>query len=54
MGVEHGIYKVLANHGYNQYFTLKEELQNTSPKQWNKEDVKRYVKASDKMFVETY
>lgn len=52
-GMEVGIYQTLALQGHTDYMMLKPGL-TSSPDQWTKDEIKKFVKPSDRMFVETY
>lgn len=53
-GMETGIYKLLAQAGLNDYFTVSEELLSIDPAQWRSDDVRQGVKPNDRMFLEVY
>jgi len=52
-GMEYDIYQTLALHGYFDYIQLKPGI-DTNPENWAWDDIKRNVKPSERMFVETY
>lgn len=53
-GMESGIYRLLAQEGYHHYLKLKNGLEDKEPSSWTSEEIKKNVKGSDRMFVETY
>ena len=53
-GMETGIYHNLAKQGFMDYLLLKGELEGKAPADWSWEDLKQYVKPSDRTFEEVY
>lgn len=53
-GMESGIFRTLAKKGLTQYLDVREPAANKKPSEWNEKDLKRYVKASARTFVEVY
>lgn len=53
-GMESGIYRTLAKKGLTQYLDIREPASGKKPSEWNEKDLKRYVKASARTFVEVY
>ena len=53
-GMESGIYRALAQKGMSQYLDIREPAADKQPSEWNEKDLKRYVKASARTFVEVY
>lgn len=53
-GMEYGIYEALGKKGLDQYLDIREPAAEKSPDEWNDKDFKRYVKPSDRTFVEVY
>jgi ferredoxin--NADP+ reductase len=53
-GMELGIYRDLARHGFREYLLLDEQHESTDPQEWQFSEMPRSVKASDRMFVEVY
>jgi len=53
-GMETGIFQVLGMMGLYDYLDLKEEVQDVDPMDWTREQLKRKVKAGERMFLEVY
>lgn len=53
-GMEAGIYQALGDKDLTQYLDLREPASGKAPSEWNDKDLKRYVKPSNRMFVEVY
>ncbi|TYP95673.1 ferredoxin--NADP+ reductase [Fodinibius salinus] len=53
-GMEYGIYEALGKKGLDQYLDIREPAAEKAPDEWNDKDFKRYVKPSDRTFVEVY
>ena len=53
-GMESGIYRTLANKGFKEYLDIREPAIEKKPDEWDKNDLKRYVKPSARTFVEVY
>lgn len=53
-GMETGIYRTLAQKGYDEYMEIREPIIDKSPEHWDEEDIKRYIKPSARTFVEVY
>ena len=53
-GMETGIYKLLAQAGLTDYFTISEELLSIDPSQWSYDDMKYGLKPNDRVFLEVY
>lgn len=53
-GMEKGIYRALAKKGMTEYIDIRKEARDKSPDEWNKKDLRRRVKPSDRTFVEVY
>lgn len=53
-GMEAGIYRSLANKGHAEYLDIREPAADKKPDEWDENDLKRYVKPSDRTFVEVY
>lgn len=53
-GMESGIFRTLARKGLTQYLDIREPASGKKPAEWNDKDLKRYVKASARTFVEVY
>ncbi|MEX0684631.1 MAG: hypothetical protein WD267_03755 [Balneolales bacterium] len=53
-GMETGIYKSLAKYGFKDYLKISEKIAGKDPDDWDKEDLKRNVKPSNRMFLEVY
>lgn len=53
-GMETGIFRILAMMGLYDYLELKEDVQGVDPMDWTAEQLKRKVKAGERMFLEVY
>lgn len=53
-GMESGIYRTLARKGFEEYLDIREPAIEKEPDEWDENDLKRYVKPSDRTFVEVY
>lgn len=53
-GMETGIFRILGMMGLFDYITVKDELKEVNPLNWTRDQLKRDVKAGDRMFLEVY
>lgn len=53
-GMETGIFRILGMMGLFDYLTVKDELKEVNPLNWTREQLKKDVKAGDRMFLEVY
>lgn len=53
-GMESGIYRTLARKGFEEYLDIREPAIEKEADEWDENDLKRYVKPSDRTFVEVY
>lgn len=53
-GMEAGIYRALGKKGLNQYLDIRKQVEGKEPDEWDDNDLKRYVKPSERTFVEVY
>lgn len=53
-GMETGIFRILGMMGLFDYITVKDELKDINPLNWTRDQLKRGVKAGDRMFLEVY
>ena len=53
-GMESGIYQTLAKQGLTGYYQTKPDLEGVAPADWSREDIKKFVKPSKRVFVEVY
>src|SRR5699024_2753778 len=53
-GMEAGIYRALGKKGLNQYLDIRKQAAGKEPDEWDDNDLKRYVKPSERTFVEVY
>ncbi len=53
-GMEAGIYKALGQKGLSQYLDIRKQAEGKRPDEWDDNDLKRYVKPSERTFVEVY
>lgn len=53
-GMESGIYRSLAKKGMEEFLDIREPAADKTPDEWDDKDMKRYVKPSDRTFVEVY
>jgi ferredoxin--NADP+ reductase len=53
-GMETGIYQELNILGITGYTEVKEELAGKSAAEWTSEDIKKYVRSNNRVFVEVY
>lgn len=53
-GMELGLYQLLAQEGYEKYLRISDEIKDISPMEWEREDLKKRVRPSDRMFLEVY
>ena len=53
-GMETGIFQILGQLGLYDYIELKEELQDTDPLTWTRDQVSKLVKPGNRMFLEVY
>lgn len=53
-GMELGLYKLLAQQGYEGYLKISDEISDKPPHKWEKEDLKKNVRPSERMFLEVY
>jgi ferredoxin--NADP+ reductase len=55
LGMQFGIYQLFARKGIIEpYMTIKEELQNVPSAEWDKEQMRRYIKPTHRLMVEVY
>ncbi len=53
-GMELGLYQMLANEGYDEYLRISDELAGVSPLEWDRADLKKRVRPSERLFLEVY
>lgn len=53
-GMESGIYQELNIAGIEGFTTIKEDMGGKPAAEWTPEDIKKYVRSTDRMFVEVY
>lgn len=53
-GMELGLYKLLAQQGYEGYLKLSDEVADKPPYKWETEDLKKNVRPSHRTFLEVY
>ncbi len=53
-GMETGIFRILAMMGLYDYLELKEDVQGVDPMDWTADQLKKKVKAGERMFLEVY
>lgn len=53
-GMETGIYRTLAQKGFDEYLDIREPIMGIDPELWEEEDVKLNVKPASRTFVEVY
>lgn len=53
-GMEKEIYRGLAKKGLTEYLDIRKEARDKKPEEWDKKDLRRRVKPSDRVFVEVY
>lgn len=53
-GMELGLYKLLAQQGYEGYLKISDNIADKPPHKWEKEDLKKNVRPSERMFLEVY
>ena len=55
LGMQFGIYQLFAERGITDaYMTIKDELKDIPCSEWNREQMRRYVKPTHRMMVEVY
>lgn len=53
-GMEAGIYRSLGKKGLYQYLDIRKKAEGKDPDEWDDNDLKRYIKPSERTFVEVY
>ncbi|PWN06699.1 hypothetical protein [Rhodohalobacter mucosus] len=53
-GMETGIFQILGQLGLYDYLVLKDELKDTDPLDWSRDQVSKLVKPGNRMFLEVY
>lgn len=53
-GMETGIFRILGMMGLFDYITVKDQLQDINPLNWTWEQLKKNIKAAERMFLEVY
>ena len=53
-GMETGIFQILGMMGLYDYLDLKDEVRDVDPMDWTSKQLKKKVKAADRMFLEVY
>ena len=53
-GMETGIYRTLAQEGFEEYLNIDDEAKRKDPEMWDSHDLKRNIKPANRMFVEVY
>jgi ferredoxin--NADP+ reductase len=55
IGMQFGMYQVLRKHGLDTgYMSIKDELAGVEPGQWQRDQMRRYIKPTDRMMLEVY
>jgi len=54
-GMQVGLFRVMAQHGLAEgYVTIKDEIANLDPKQWNEDQIKRFIRPTRRCMLEVY
>ncbi len=53
-GMELGLFQTLAGEGYSDYLRLSDDIADKPPEQWTREDLKKRVRPSERLFLEVY
>jgi len=53
-GMENGIYRALADKGFEEYLDIRKKAREKTPDEWDENDLRRHVKPADRTFVEVY
>ncbi len=55
IGMQFGMYQVLMKHGLHEhYMTIKDELRNVQPGDWQRDQMRRFIKPNDRFMLEVY
>jgi ferredoxin--NADP+ reductase len=55
VGMQFGIYQLFAEKGITDaYMTIKDDLKDVSHDNWNREQMRRYIKPTHRLMVEVY
>ncbi|MFO8029796.1 MAG: hypothetical protein R6U28_08035 [Cyclonatronaceae bacterium] len=53
-GMELGLFQLLAREGYRDYLRIDEAIRNKPPMEWDREDLKKRIRPSERLFLEVY
>ncbi len=53
-GMELGLFRILAQEGYEDYLRIDDEIKDKSPDLWDREDLKKRIRPSERMLLEVY
>lgn len=53
-GMEPGLYQMLAQEGYGEYLRISEDIAGKPPREWDRDDLKKKVRPSGRLFLEVY